>query len=337
MVFIRKFFFPFSILYFLIISLRNILFDIGILKSKHFNVPLIGIGNLSLGGTGKTPLVEYIFKNFSENFNLSLLSRGYKRSSSGYFKADENSSPSLIGDEPYQILKKFKKIQIAVDQNRVRGVKNLINDFPSLQGIVLDDCFQHRYVSLKLNILLTTYNDPFFKDCMLPSGNLREPRDGYKRADVIIVSKCPKNLESSVMLQFQNSLQLQKHQSLFFTSIQYNDTLIGNSNIQVQKLKGLRILLVTGISNSLPILKYLNDQNIEFDHLDYSDHHEYSINDIKKIETKFPNSIVITTEKDFRKISDLNLKNNLYYLEIKTRFLKNEELFKSLVKKALIN
>lgn len=337
MVFIRKFLFPFSILYFLIISLRNILFDIGILKSKHFNVPLIGIGNLSLGGTGKTPLVEYIFKNFSENFNLSLLSRGYKRSSSGYFKADENSSPSLIGDEPYQILKKFKKIQIAVDQNRARGVKNLINDFPSLQGIVLDDCFQHRYVSLKLNILLTTYNDPFFKDCMLPSGNLREPRDGYKRADVIIVSKCPKNLESSVMLQFQNSLQLQKHQNLFFTSIQYNDTLIGNSNIQVQKLKGLRILLVTGISNSLPILKYLNDQNIEFDHLDYSDHHEYSINDIKKIETKFPNSIVITTEKDFRKISDLNLKNNLYYLEIKTRFLKNEELFKSLVKKALIN
>ena len=141
-----------------------------------------------------------------------------------------------------KIFKKFRNIQVAVDGNRIRGVENLINEIPNLQGVVLDDCFQHRYVSLKLNILLTTYNDPFFKDCMLPSGNLREPRDGYKRADVIIVSKCPKNLESSIMLQFQNSLQLQKHQSLFFTSIQYNNTLIGKSNIQVQELKGLRIL-----------------------------------------------------------------------------------------------
>ena len=151
----------------------------------------------------------------------------------------------------------------------------------------------------KLNILLTTYNDPFFKDYLLPSGNLREPRNGYKRADVIIVSKCPKNLKGSVKLhEFQNSLQLQKHQSLFFTSIQYNNTLIGKSNIQVQKLKGLRILLVTGIANSLPILKYLNDKNIEFEHLDFSDHHNYSINDIKKIEKKyFLDSVVITTEK----------------------------------------
>ena len=337
MTFFRKFLFPFSILYFFIISLRNILFDTGLLKSKHFDIPLIGIGNLSSGGTGKTPLVEYIFKHFAANFNLSLLSRGYKRSTSGYVKANNYSNPSSIGDEPYQILEKFKNIQIAVDQNRVRGAENLIKESPNLKAIILDDCFQHRYVSLKLNILLSTYDNPFFKDCMLPVGDLRESRYEYKRADIIIITKCPQKLEDTAMDEFENLVKLKKHQSIFFTSIKYNDTLFGKSTIQIEELQNSNILLVTGIANSLPLTEHLNDKNIQFDHLNFSDHYNYSLNDINKIKNKYSNRIIITTEKDFKKLNDLKLKNELYYLEIKIQFLKNENSFKAIIHKALTN
>ena len=161
MLIIRKILFPISIIFFIIMSFRNLLFNYRILKSKKFTTPLIGIGNLSTGGTGKTPMAEYIFENFSEKFNLALLSRGYKRSTTGYIKASSESSPKSIGDEPYQILKKFKNIQVSVDEKRVRGVKNLILENNNLDAIVLDDCFQHRSISLGLNILLTTYKEPF--------------------------------------------------------------------------------------------------------------------------------------------------------------------------------
>ena len=337
MIFFRKILFPFTIIYFLITCFRNILFDLQLLKSRSFDFPLIGVGNLSSGGTGKTPLVEYIFKNFSDSFNLSLLSRGYKRSGSGYVRAGDNSSPSLIGDEPYQIFKKFRNIQVAVDGNRVRGVENLINEIPNLQGVVLDDCFQHRYIDLKLNILLTTYQNPFFKDCILPSGNLRESSAGYHRADVIIVTKCPLSLNSIKMDEFKGSINLKNHQSLFFTSIEYNNTLFGKESIKLDKLKKFKILLVTGIANNTPLLEFLNKQNIEFDHLNFNDHHNYSTNDIEKIKKDYFDRIIITTEKDYIKINQLGLKNDLYYLEIETKFLRDENSFKKIIRNTLSN
>ena len=333
---IRKILYPISIIYLIIISLRNFLFNCGILKSKKYHIPLIGIGNLSTGGTGKTPMAEYIFENFSKKFNLALLSRGYKRSSSGYIKASLRSSPKSIGDEPYQIFKKFKNLLVSVDENRGRGVNNLILENKNLDGIVLDDCFQHRSISLKLNILLTTYKDPFFNDSILPSGNLREPKNSYKRADIIVVTKCSENMKESEMNYFYNKINILKHQSLFFSSISYNKTLFGTSNIQIKDLKKSRILLVTGISNVVPLIDYLNNNNVEFDHMKFSDHHNYSSKDISKIEKEFEDRIVITTEKDYKKIKNLDLKNKLFYLEIKTKFLKNEVAFKTLISRAII-
>ena len=338
MAFLRKFLFPFSLIYFIITYSRNTLFDLGLLKSKHFNTPLIAVGNLSSGGTGKTPLVEYIFRNFSKDFNLSLLSRGYKRDGSGYFKADANSSPNLLGDEPYQIYNKFKNIDVAVDENRVRGVENLLKENPDLHSVVLDDCFQHRYVSCKLNILLSTYSDPFFNDYLLPVGNLRESRIGYKRADVIIITKCPNGLNSTQINAFRNSVQLQKNQSLFFTTIEYNNNLMGKSTIEIEELKQSKVLLVTGIANTHPILDFLKNKNIDFEHLSFSDHHNYSLIDIEKIEKKYFDRVVITTEKDYKKIKNLGLKNNLHYLEIKTKFLnEDEDSFKRIIKETLIS
>ncbi len=328
---IRLIFFPFAILYTLITSLRNGLFNLKFYKSKKFEIPLIGVGNLSTGGTGKTPMVEFIFKLFSNEFKMALLSRGFKRSTKGYVKANEDSNSSDIGDEPFQIFSKFKKIDVAVDENRVRGVRNLLNENQKLQSIILDDCFQHRSVSLKLNILLTTYKSPYYRDFVLPVGNLRELRTGYKRADVIIVTKCPKDLLAEEMKMIRKDVSLKSHQVLFFTSIKYNKFLLGESEININDLNGLKVLLVTGIANDKEIVNYLRNKNIQFDKVSFSDHYKYSLKDIQKIELDFSDRIIITTEKDYQKIKLIDKKNKWYYLQMETYFLNNEDLFKKII------
>jgi|TARA_B110000971_G_C20036810_1_gene514783 tetraacyldisaccharide 4'-kinase len=328
---IRLIFFPFAILYTLITSLRNGLFNLKFYKSKKFEIPLIGVGNLSTGGTGKTPMVEFIFKLFSNEFKMALLSRGFKRSTKGYVKANEDSNSSDIGDEPFQIFSKFKKIDVAVDENRVRGVRNLLNENQKLQSIILDDCFQHRSVSLKLNILLTTYKSPYYRDFVLPVGNLRELRTGYKRADVIIVTKCPKDLLAEEMKMIRKDVSLKSHQVLFFTSIKYNKFLLGESEININDLNGSKVLLVTGIANDKEIVNYLRNKNIQFDKVSFSDHYKYSLKDIQKIELDFSDRIIITTEKDYQKIKLIDKKNKWYYLQMETYFLNNEDLFKKII------
>ena len=328
---IRLIFFPFAILYTLISSLRNGLFNLKFYKSKKFEIPLIGVGNLSTGGTGKTPMVEFIFKLFSNEFKMALLSRGFKRSTKGYVKANEDSNSSDIGDEPFQIFSKFKKIDVAVDENRVRGVRNLLNENQKLQSIILDDCFQHRSVSLKLNILLTTYKSPYYRDFVLPVGNLRELRTGYKRADVIIVTKCPKDLLAEEMKMIRKDVSLKSHQVLFFTSIKYNKFLLGESEININDLNGSKVLLVTGIANDKEIVNYLRNKNIQFDKVSFSDHYKYSLKDIQKIELDFSDRIIITTEKDYQKIKLIDKKNKWYYLQMETYFLNNEDLFKKII------
>ena len=328
---IRLIFFPFAILYTIITSVRNSLFNLKFYKSKKFKIPLIGVGNLSTGGTGKTPMVEYIFKVFSKEFKLALLSRGFKRSTKGYVKANKDSNSSNIGDEPFQIFSKFKNIDVAVDENRVRGVLNLLKHSKNLQSIVLDDCFQHRSVSLKLNILLTTYESPYYKDFILPIGNLRELRAGYKRADVIIVTKCPKDLLEEEMKKTRKDVSLKSHQNLFFTSIKYNNFLLGESEININDLSDSKVLLVTGIANDKEIVNYLRNKNVQFDKISFSDHYKYSLKDIKKIELDFSDRIIITTEKDYQKIKLIDKKNKWYYLQMETYFLENEDLFKKII------
>ena len=333
---IRLIFFPFAILYTLLTSLRNGLFNLKFYKSKKFDIPLIGVGNLSSGGTGKTPMVEYIFKFFSKEFKLALLSRGFKRSSKGYVKANKDSNSSDIGDEPFQIFSKFKNIVVAVDKNRVRGVLNLLKQSKNLQSIVLDDCFQHRSISLKLNILLTTYEFPYYKDFVLPVGNLRELRAGYKRANVIIVTKCPKDLLKEEMKMIRKNVSLKSYQDLFFTSIKYNNFLLGETEININDLNDSKVLLVTGIANDKEIVNYLINKNIQFDKISFSDHYKYSLEDIEKIELDFSDRIIITTEKDYQKIKLIDKKNKWYYLQMEICFLDNEDLFKKLIMDTII-
>ena len=332
---VRLILFPFAILYYLITSVRNSLFNLKIIKPKKFDIPLIGIGNLSTGGTGKTPMVEYILKNFSNEYNLALLSRGYKRTTSGYVKANTNSNSSTIGDEPFQIYNKFKNINVSVDEHRPRGVYNLLKENVDLQSIVLDDCFQHRNISLKLNILLTTYKFPFYRDFILPCGNLRESRSGYKRADIIIITKCPHDLTDDKMIGIRKVINLKNYQTLFFTSIKYNNELLGKSNIEIGDLKNSKVLLVTGIADDKVIIDYLESKNIEFDKISFSDHYNYTFKDIQKIESEFNDRVIITTEKDYQKIQSIKRENKWYYLQMEINFLKNEESFKTLVKETL--
>ena len=206
----RKILFPFSFLYFFIISLRNYFYDVGILKFFSFEIPIIVVGNLSVGGTGKTPMIEYLIRLLSENYKVATLSRGYKRKSKGFVLANAETDVLEIGDEPYQFLKKFPKIQVAVDANRKRGIENLLTQKNAPDIILLDDAYQHRKVKAGFYILLTAYEDFFFDDFILPVGNLREDKSGAKRADIVIVTKCP--LAISIMEQEKIRNKIIKYQ-----------------------------------------------------------------------------------------------------------------------------
>ena len=328
--------FPFAIIYFLVTELRNSFYNKKILKSFSFKIPIIGIGNLSIGGTGKTPMAEYIFDNFSKDYKLALLSRGYNRSTKGFKLADQNSDAKTIGDEPLQIFKKFKKIIVGVDENRVRGVKKLLEIDGNLKSIILDDCFQHRKISPKLSILLTTYNEPFFRDHILPIGTLRESSKGYLRADLIVVTKCPSKLKSEKIESFKKQINLKGFQKIFFTSISYSKNLSGTKHIEINDLQSEKILLVTGIANSKPLLNYLADQKINFFHLEFPDHYKYSKKDIDKIHKEFDKACILTTEKDYFKIKSLKINNSLYFIRMKIEFLNNSEpSFKKIIKKQI--
>ena len=325
--------FPFGILYFLVTYIRNKFYDFNLFKSISYNIPLIGIGNLSSGGTGKTPMVEYLIRNFSEKYNTVLISRGYKRSTSGYVRATKNSSSSSIGDEPFQIFNKFKNINTAVDSNRDRAISKILIEEPKTELVVLDDCFQHRKINLKLNIVLTTYRSPFYKDFIIPVGNLREKRSGYKRADIVVVTKCPDLISENELDNIRKKIKLYNYQNLFFTKIIYDNNLKGDTQINLDQIKQ-SIILVTGIANSDPIVNFLNKNGIDFEHISFSDHFNYSQHNIDKIE-KDNGKLILTTEKDFQKVQLLKRINKWVYLEIKISFIENESLFNSLVTKAV--
>ena len=326
--------FPLSIFYLIITNIRNSLYDLDIFKSHSFNVPLVGVGNISSGGTGKTPFVEYLLKKYSKTFKTVLISRGYKRSSKGFQKANRSSSPLSIGDEPYQIFKKFKNIQVAVDKNRVNAVSKILNDHPDTNLVLLDDSFQHRKIRPKLNILLTTYSNPFFNDCILPVGSLRESKSSYQRADIVIVTKCPEKIDKTKSKSLKDQLNIKSHQTLFYTTISYNSRLKGDYHQDINSLNKQKIFLVTGIADSSKFVNFLKKNEIDFDHYSFSDHHNYTQKEINKIENSGDN-LVVTTEKDFQKIQFIERKNKWSYLEIEVKFLEKEDEFDNLFRKKI--
>lgn len=323
---LRKILFPFAVLYGIITSIRNFLFDKGVLKSTSFDIPIIAVGNLSVGGTGKTPQIEYLIRLLSDKYKVATLSRGYKRQSEGFVLADENSNAVILGDEPFQFFQKFKNIQVAVDANRTNGIQQLLSQSKKPEIILLDDAFQHRKVKAGFYILLTSYGDLYADDWMLPTGNLRESRSGAKRANIVIVTKCPANLEESEQENIRRKLKLKASQQLYFTYIDYDDYIYSQKEkIAVEDIKNSQKLLLAGIAKPTPFFKFLKSDNDEC--LTFPDHHHFTETDIATIANKVKAHKIITTEKDYVRLKDTNIAPQLYYLPIKSTFINYQNNF----------
>lgn len=331
---LRKILFPFTLIYSAIIKVRNCLYNKQILKSTKFSTPTIVVGNLSVGGTGKTPQIEYLIRLLKDNFNVAVLSRGYKRKSKGFVLANETVNAEIIGDEPYQYFQKFSNINVAVDANRVNGIEQLLNLAKKPEVILLDDAYQHRKVAGGFNILLTAYNNLYVNDVMLPTGNLREHISGAERAQVIIVTKCPKDLSKAAQLNIVQKLRPTNNQTVFFTCIEYDTKLKGSSELLVENLNSYEVLLLTGIANPTPLTQFLKDKKVKFEHLKFPDHYFFTKSDIAEIKLKFSklnskNKIILTTEKDYVRIFDKFEK--MHYLPIKTKFINHKKDFDNLI------
>lgn len=323
---LRNILFPFAILYGFITSIRNLLFDKGILKSISFNIPVIAVGNLSVGGTGKTPQIEYMIRLLSDTYKIATLSRGYKRKSEGFVLGSETSNAEILGDEPFQFYQKFPNIQVAVDANRTNGIIQLLSQNEKPQVILLDDAYQHRKVKAGFYILLTSFGDLYADDFMLPTGNLRESRSGANRANIVVVTKCPKDLSEENQAQIRLKLKLSRSQHIFFTFIDYDDFIYGgNEKITVDEVKSESKLLLAGIAKPKSFFDYLKNENDEC--LTFPDHHHFSEADLDEIQTKAGNKKIITTEKDYVRLKDSKLASQLYYLPIKSTFIKHQQNF----------
>lgn len=346
---INKWLYPFSMLYGIGVALRNHLFDIGLLRSKSYDIPVISIGNITVGGTGKTPHTEFLVRKLQEEFKVAVLSRGYKRKSQGFVLATDKTSAKTLGDEPWQIKHKFPECYVAVDKDRCHGIEELsrASVAPDLDLILLDDAFQHRYVRPSINILLCNYNRPFNEDALMPAGMLREPIKAKDRANIVIVTKCPVDLKPMDYRIISKNLSLYPFQKLFFSTMEYDDLQPVFADGAPLPLETLRdnpnILLITGIASPRPLEEKIHSYSERFNTLHFDDHHDFSKKDVKQMQTAFnrldpEKRIVITTEKDAARMRELAFddafKSRLYALPIKVKFLLDgeKELMNDIVK-----
>lgn len=339
---------PLSFLYGIGVRLRNFLFDAGILKSQRFPLPIINIGNITVGGTGKTPHTEYMIRLLQQDYNIAVLSRGYKRQSKGFVLATPQSSANEIGDEPYQMAHKYPEIRVAVDRNRCHGIQQLMSNhvLPPTEAIILDDAFQHRYVKPGLNILLIDYNRPVWNDLLLPAGRLREPLCGKQRADMFIITKCPEQLNSEEEKHICEQLHPQAGQEVFFTRMAYGKLQPLFACRPERELNDIQadehLLLVTGIASPGPLHHELLKHTQYVHPLCFGDHHQFSAADLTRINNTFrelPSGkrSIITTEKDAARLIchpllEDALKPYIEVLPIEVKFLGKEELFNLKIK-----
>ena len=332
---------PLSWLYGIGVKLRNWCFEAGILKSRSFDVPVISVGNITVGGTGKTPHVEYLIELLQQKFHVAVLSRGYKRKSKGFIKADANSSVHDIGDEPFQMKQKYPGITVAVDKDRCHGIDLLTSNDKHLDAILLDDAFQHRYVKPGINILLVDYHRLIIYDKLLPAGRLREPLSGKNRADIVIVTKCPKELKPMEYRVITKAMDLYPYQQLYFTTIDYGtlrplfkEQKGHNELRELEDLKRFNVLLLTGIASPKQMVHDLSPLAADLHPLTFGDHHNFTRDDAQTIHDEFtvlPSpKVIITTEKDATRLmamKDLSdeIKKNLYVLPIEVKFMLEQE------------
>ena len=328
---------PLSWLYGLGVNFRNMLFEMNILKSKSYAVPVISVGNITVGGTGKTPHVEYLIRLLQNQFSVAMLSRGYKRKSSGFVLATPETPMNMIGDEPYQIKQKYPKVTVAVDAKRTRGIEHLTHDSSTKETdvIVLDDAFQHRYVKPGVNILLVDYHRPIVYDKLLPAGRLREPLKGKNRADIVIVTKCPKDLKPMDFRVLTKQMNLYPYQQLFFTTLEYDRmrkmfTTAKESPLSLEDLNDYHVLLLTGIASPKQIYYDVKPHAKSVKSLAYGDHHDFKQKDIQHINKTFASmpspKVMITTEKDMVRLENIEglsdeIRNNLYVLPVRISFM----------------
>ncbi len=331
---------PLSWLYGIGVGLRNHLFDLGVLPQREFSIPVIDVGNITVGGSGKTPHVEYLVRLLRDKMKVAVLSRGYKRKSRGYVLAGDDTPMQAIGDEPFQMKRKFPDVYVAVDKNRRQGIAHLTDDEPTrdVDVILLDDAYQHRYVKPGINILLVDYHRLIIYDKLLPAGRLREPMKGKNRADIVIVTKCPKDLKPMEFRVLTKALNLYPYQALFFTRIDYDDLLPVFAEAKgLPSLKATNVLLLTGIASPRQMELDLKDRCRSITPLAFGDHHQFTERDAARISEAFARlpepRAIITTEKDASRLQTTpaltsEVRRALYALPIRIRFmLDQEEIF----------
>ena len=333
---------PFALIYGLVTSVRNWLFENEVIASTSFTLPVISVGNLAVGGTGKTPHTEFILSELQAEWKTAILSRGYKRKTKGFYLANEKSDSRMIGDEPFQIHQKFPNVAVAVDEKRVHGVTKLQELIPDLQLVVLDDAFQHRYIHAGLSVLLTDYSNIYTRDLLLPVGRLREKRKGSKRADIIVVTKCPLDIKPIDMRLIETELNPEVKQSVFFSSFVYDeiapvfpDSVSEKWTYNRIKESKAGVLLVAGIVSPKPIVEHLNKYTSNVETLFFADHHAFKSKDFQLINGRFSSisssdKIILVTEKDAaRFISNPNVPENLkpfiFALPIRVKILNDQE------------
>lgn len=317
-----------SLIFHIITSIKNYLFDYKILTSHSYKIPIICIGNLSLGGTGKTPHTDYIISLLKSKYNIAVLSRGYGRKTQDMKYVNIHDKPVEVGDESLFYKKKYNQIVVAVERNRNKGVRKILKDFPNTDVILLDDGFQNRWINPGLKILLTPYSKPYYKNHLLPLGRLREHYSNSNRADIIIVTKSPNTINPTIKKDITNKLNILPYQDLFFSEINYLDI---KHMISLEKLlnyKDYGIILITGVADSSLITKHLKEINKNITHLEYKDHYNYTVDDIDNIlnaynKNKHRKKLILTTEKDAVKLINFKCKFervNIYVLPIKISF-----------------
>lgn len=324
MMFLRKILFPIAMVYWLVTCLRNWLYDIGVFKSYSFNTPIIAVGNLSVGGTGKTPHIELLIRLLS-GYSIATLSRGYKRESKGFVLADETSSAKVLGDEPFQFYTKFPAVSVAVDANRKNGIEQL-QSLIHPDVILLDDAFQHRKVKAGFYILLTTYNDLFCDDYILPFGNLRKSARGKKRANMIIVTKCPNDLSEIAQAEIKKKLKVSV--PVYFSCIEYDERVFSEKDSILVSNLGEKLLLA-GIAKPDLFFNFLKQDTDET--LIFPDHHDFSETDLEKIKVLAKGKKIVTTEKDYMRLKGKLPSSQLYYLPIQSKLLNAENQFEETI------
>lgn len=337
----KKYFFlwPLSLVFRLVTDIRNLMYDKGIIKSVRFNIPIISIGNITVGGTGKTPHTEYISDLLCKDFRVAVLSRGYNRKTRGFIEVKSSFTTNETGDEPLQIARKFPDVLVAVDEERVNGVKTILETHPETGVIILDDAFQHRRIKAGLSILLVDFNRLISRDHLLPYGRLREKWRNARRANLILVTKSPDGMSDTEMDKLKKELEISSRQYIFFTSTAYQDPIpvFENYNTEYHLSEADRkqqgAVLVTGIARPKPFKLYLEKFFEEIIHLVFPDHHHFNNDDLLKIDrgmeklkTRF--KVILTTSKDAVRLRDFinispALKKSLYHIPVGVVFLKN--------------